>query len=77
MTCGFCHGQPVGNAARWISGGTAPTAPCPRCGEQHMTCPTCGEAVVLASTYESNRWVNTERGHATGCAQRRLEDANG
>lgn len=33
MTCSFCHGQPVGNAAEWVDGKPQPPAPCPRCGE--------------------------------------------
>ncbi len=31
--CGFCGGQPVGNAATWLDGKPRPPAPCPRCGE--------------------------------------------
>jgi len=31
--CGFCHGEPVGNAAAWIDGSAPAHAPCPRCGE--------------------------------------------
>ncbi len=30
--CGFCHGQPVRNAASWIDPDAPSTAPCPRCG---------------------------------------------
>ena len=31
--CGFCKGQPVGNAATWLDGKPRPPAMCPRCGE--------------------------------------------
>jgi hypothetical protein len=31
--CGFCKGQPVGNAATWLDGKPRPPAACPRCGE--------------------------------------------
>lgn len=31
--CGFCHGQPVGDAASWVDGKPRPPAACPRCGE--------------------------------------------
>lgn len=31
--CGFCHGQPVGDAASWLDGKPRPPAPCPRCGK--------------------------------------------
>lgn len=30
--CGFCKGQPVGNAAAWVDGGPRRSAACPRCG---------------------------------------------
>ena len=30
--CGFCKGQPVGNAAAWTSLNAPKYAPCPRCG---------------------------------------------
>lgn len=30
--CGFCHGQPVLNAASWLDDKPRPAAPCPRCG---------------------------------------------
>jgi hypothetical protein len=30
--CGFCKGQPVGNAAAWVDGGPRRSAECPRCG---------------------------------------------
>lgn len=33
--CGFCHGKPVGNAARWTSLNAPKYAPCPRCGVEH------------------------------------------
>jgi cytochrome c553 len=41
--CGFCHGEPVKDAAGWVDGQPRPPAPCPRCGETHsepMTQPT-------------------------------------
>lgn len=31
--CGFCKGQPVGDAATWLDGKSRPPLPCPRCGE--------------------------------------------
>lgn len=31
--CGFCKGQPVGDAASWLDGKPRPPAPCPRCGK--------------------------------------------
>ena len=31
--CGFCKGEPVGNAATWLDGKPRPPAMCPRCGE--------------------------------------------
>lgn len=34
--CGFCKGQPVGNAATWLDGKPRPPAPCPRCGETNV-----------------------------------------
>lgn len=34
--CGFCHGRPVGNAARWTSLGAPEYAPCPRCGQTNL-----------------------------------------
>ena len=33
--CGFCHGQPVGDADEWVDGTQRPPLPCPRCGETH------------------------------------------
>ncbi len=30
--CGFCNGEPVGDAARWLDGKPRPPLPCPRCG---------------------------------------------
>jgi hypothetical protein len=31
--CGFCHGEPVGNAAVWVHGQAEEgPLPCPRCG---------------------------------------------
>jgi hypothetical protein len=32
--CGFCHGEPVHNAAAWTWVGTKPYVPCPRCGRE-------------------------------------------
>ncbi len=33
LACGFCHGEPVGNAAVWIGGALHDgPLPCPRCG---------------------------------------------
>jgi hypothetical protein len=44
--CGFCHGEPVEDAAGWVDGQPRPPAPCPRCGQTHseplMTPPTSG-----------------------------------
>lgn len=37
--CGFCHGQPVTNAATWIDGKPRPAAACPRCGETNQPTP--------------------------------------
>jgi hypothetical protein len=31
--CGFCLGEPVGDAASWLDGVPRAPAPCPRCGE--------------------------------------------
>lgn len=36
VSCGFCQGQPVGNAASWLDGKPRPPAPCPRCGETNV-----------------------------------------
>lgn len=37
--CGFCHGQPVGNATTWLDGRPRPAAPCPRCGQTNPSHP--------------------------------------
>lgn len=33
MTCGFCHGLPVQDAAEWSDGKSRGAVACPRCGE--------------------------------------------
>jgi hypothetical protein len=45
--CGFCHGEPVGNAGAWSDKDEPKYAPCPRCGQ--CPCDICGAICIDAT----------------------------
>lgn len=66
--CGFCRGEPVGNAASWLDGQPRPPAACPRCGNTNTSsdaaprCPACKGRGVTERVVE----LGTEKADALG-----------